>query len=145
MFIGLLLLFLNECFSYSRRIGNTNFYLVQSMAFSKSGSQLAALYYSSSDVYGYYGGETPGFPKYILWNDKYLISKNFDGDNPEIVEYVIINLDCVNPKTGEMTEIHRFQDDKAYYKYLKQIKLSEADMNQTDNHIAWWESIFNFF
>ena len=85
---------------------------------------------------------TPGFPKIIYWNDKFVISKNFDGNNPEIVEYVIINLDSIEPNYGEMNDIHRFRNEEEYYTYLKQIKLSEADMNQTDNHIAWWEILF---
>lgn len=139
--VSLLLLLLNDYCSYSRRIGNTHFYLVESMAISKTGKSLAILCYKSEDNSGYYGGDTPGFPRYILWNDKYLISKNFDGNNPEIIEYVIISFNSIN-KHGEMKNVHRFQDKNTYYKYLKQIKLSEADMDKTDNHIAWWEILF---
>ena len=76
---------------------------------------------------GYCGENTPGFPKIIYWNDRYVISKNFDGNNSEIVEYVIINLDSINPNFGEMNDIHRFRDEKEYYAYMKQIKLSEAE------------------
>lgn len=141
IFIGLSLLLLNDYFSYSRKIGNTHFYLVETMTNSKTGKPLAGLYYMTANHSGYYGGNTPGFPKYILWNDKYLISKNFDGNNSKIVEYIIINLDSIKTETGEMTDIHRFQDKTAYHKYLNQIKLSETEMNHTDNHIAWWEAI----
>lgn len=108
------------------------------MAISNDGKPLAGLFYMPTDFSAYCGENTPGYPKFILWNDKYLVSKNFDGNKPEIVEYVIINLDSIKPDYGEMTDIHRFKNKKDYYKYLKQIKLSEADMNQTDNHIAWW-------
>lgn len=107
-------LILNHCTSHSRRIGNTRFYLVN----------------------------TPGFPKTILWNDHYIISKNFDGDSPEIVEYVIINIDSINPDNGEMKEIHRFRDRQSYINYLKHIKLSKADMKQTGNHVAWLDGLF---
>lgn len=136
------LLILNHYFSYSRRIGDTRFYLVETMADSKDGKPLAGLYYKTNTAVGYCGENTPGFPKTIYWNDRYVISKNFDGNNPDIIEYVIINLDSIEPYYGKMTDIHRFQDEKEYYMYLKQIKVSEADMNQTDNHVAWWESIF---
>ncbi len=78
----------------------------------------------------------------ILWNDHYIISKNFDGNNPEIVEYVIINIDSINSDFGEMRDIHKFQDENAYYNYLKQIELSEDEMNKTDNHIVWWKSLY---
>ena len=143
LFIGTLLLFLNHYyFSYSRRIGNTRFYLVETMVDSKAGKPLAGLYYKPIATSGFCGENTPGFPKIIYWNDKFVISKNFDGNNPEIVEYVIINLDSIEPNYGEMNDIHRFRNEEEYYTYLKQIKLSEADMNQTDNHIAWWEILF---
>lgn len=141
--IGLFLLLVNHyCWSYSRRIGDTRFYLVETMANSKEGKPLACLYYMPTDNSMYIGEYTSGFPKIILWNDRYIISKNFDGNEFEIIEYVIINLDSINPDSGVMKDIHRFQDKKAYYNYLKQIKLSEADMNQTDNHISWWEMLF---
>ena len=143
IFIGFLLLFLNHYyFSYSRRIGNTRFYLVETMVDSKTGKPLAGLYYKPIATSGFCGENTPGFPKIIYWNDKFVISKNFDGNNHEIVEYVIINLDSIEPNYGEMNDIHRFRNEEEYYTYLKQIKLSEADMNQTDNHIAWWEILF---
>ena len=141
LFLGSLLI-LNHYFSYSRRIGNTRFYLVETMVDSTDGKPLAGLYYKPSAVSGYNGENTPGFPKSILWNDHYIISKNFDGKNPVIVEYVIINMDSIKSDFGEMKDIHRFQDEESYYKYLKQIKLSESDMNQTDNHLSLWESLF---
>ena len=143
IFIGTLLLFLNHYyFSYSRRIGNTRFYLVETMVDSKAGKPLAGLYYKPIATSGFCGENTPGFPKIIYWNDKFVISKNFDGNNHEIVEYVIINLDSIDPNNGEMKDINRFRNEEEYYTYLKQIKSSEADMNQTDNHIAWWEILF---
>ena len=112
------------------------------MVDSKDGKPLAGLYYKPIATSGFCGENTPGFPKIIYWNDKFVISKNFDGNNHEIVEYVIINLDSIEPNYGEMNDIHRFRNEEEYYTYLKQIKLSEADMNQTDNHIAWWEILF---
>ena len=142
IFIGSLLFLNHYYFSYSRRIGNTRFYLVETMVDSKAGKPLAGLYYKPIATSGFCGENTPGFPKIIYWNDKFVISKNFDGNNHEIVEYVIINLDSIEPNYGEMNDIHRFRNEEEYYTYLKQIKLSEADMNQTDNHIAWWEILF---
>lgn len=142
IFIGSLLFLNHYYFSYSRRIGNTRFYLVETMVDSKDGKPLAALYYKPIATSGFCGENTPGFPMIIYWNERFVISKNFDGSNPKIVEYVIINLDSIEPNYGEMKDIHRFRNEEGYYAYLKQIKISEADMNQTDNHIAWWETLF---
>ena len=114
----LLLLWFNDLSSYSRRIGNTGFYLVETMAV-----------------------EMPGFPKAILWNDKYLISKNYDGNSLKFSSYVIINLNSVNASDGNIEDIHIFITEADYYTYLQQTGLSESNMNQTDNHIAWWEVI----
>ena len=95
--IGLLaLVVINYSLSYSRRIGNTHFYLVETMALSEKGESLAGLYYRSDSTTGYIGEMTPGFPLIILWNDKYLISKNYDGNHPIIIKYVVINLDSIN-------------------------------------------------
>ena len=142
IFIGSLLFLNHYYFSYSRRIGNTRFYLVETMVDSKDGKPLAGLYYKPIAVSGYCGENTLGFPKTIYWNNQYVISKNYDGKSPEITEYVIINLDNIDPNNGEMKDIQRFRNEKEYYIYMKQMKISEADMNQTDNHIAWWEKLF---
>jgi hypothetical protein len=115
---------------------------VKTIADSKDGKPLVGLYYKPIATSGYCGENTPGFPKTVYWNDRYVISKNFDGNSPEIIEYVIINLDSIEPNYGEMNNIHRFRDKEEYYTYLKQLKISEAEMNQTDNHIAWWETLF---
>lgn len=101
IFICSLLLFFNHYyFSYSRRIGNTRFYLVETMVDSKDGKPLVGLYYKPIAVSGYCGENTPGFPKTIYWNNQYVISQNYDGKSPEIIEYVIINLDSIDPNNG---------------------------------------------
>ena len=132
----------NYSFSYSRRIGNTRFYLITTMSNSKEGKPLAGLFYKPTATSGYNGENTPGFPISILWNGKYLISKNFDGNNPTIISYIVINMDSIKTDYGEMTDIHTFVKEEDYNNYLKQMHFSESDMNQTDNHIAWWEKLF---
>ena len=124
--------------SYCRRIGDTRFYLVETLAISEKGKRLAGLYYMPTDGSGYYGGRTPGYPLTVLWNDHYIISKNFDGNNPVITEYVIINMDSIIDETIELRDIRRFEDEKEYYNYLKEIGLSEDEMKQTDNHLGLW-------
>ena len=54
-------------FSYSRRIGNTRFYLVKTIADSKDGKPLVGLYYKPIATSGYCGENTPGFPKTVYW------------------------------------------------------------------------------
>lgn len=46
------------------------------MADSKDGKPLVGLFYKPIATSGYSGENTPGFPKTIYWNDKYVISKN---------------------------------------------------------------------
>lgn len=139
-----LLIWINEYSSYSRRIGDTRFYLVETMAISKDGSPLAGLYFKPTATSGYSGEITPGFPKFILWNDKYLISKNFDGSNPNIIKYIIINMDSIKPSNGEIGDIHIFTQKEDYFNYLRQINLSESNMDKTDNHLSWWKLIKDF-
>ena len=93
VFIFLLLLF-NHYMSYSMRIGNTRFYLIETMAMSKEGRPLLGLYYKDI-LGGYKGVGLNGFPKIILWNDKLLISKNYDGNDSPITSYAIIIKDSV--------------------------------------------------
>lgn len=141
-FIGIFfLLWINDYSSYCRRIGDTRFYLVETMAVSKDGRIIAGLYYRTLNG-GFSGEYTPGFPKIILWNDRYLISKNYDGNNPVVLKYIVINMDSVKPDNDEFTDIHIFTKEEDYYDYLQQINLSESNMKQTDNHIAWWDALF---
>lgn len=59
------------------------------MVDSKDGKPLVGLYYKPIAVSGYCGENTPGFPKTIYWNNQYVISQNYDGKSPDIIEYVI--------------------------------------------------------
>ena len=133
------LVLLNDYLSYSRRIGTTSFYLVETMAISKSGKPLTGLYYKPADASGYKGVEMPGFPVEILWNERFLVSKNFDGDSILINCYVVIDVDSINKADGIMRSIHKFRTVSDYNDYLKQIGISESDMHRTSNHIKWWE------
>lgn len=56
---------------------------------------------------------TPGFPLIILWNDKYLISKNYDGNHPIIIKYVVINLDSINTDY--------YKEPRAFAHFLKEM------------------------
>ena len=51
-------------------------------------------------------------------------------------------MDSVKPDNDEFTDIHIFTKEEDYYDYLQQINLSESNMKQTDNHIAWWDALF---
>ena len=134
----LLLLLLNHYMSYSMRIGDTNFYLVETMAMSEEGDPLLGLYHKDIND-GYKGVEMSGFPKIILWNEKYLISKNYDGNVPTITSYVIICQDSVNISDGDIAGILLFKTEIEYNNYMKQIGVSESKMNQIDNRITWWK------
>lgn len=141
VFLILLILLLNHYMSYSIRIGDTRFYLIETMAMSKDGKPLLGLY--CKDIYGGYKGvEMGGFPRIILWNDKYLISKNYDGKDTIITSYVIINQDSVNALDGDIAGLHIFKGETDYNKCLHRIGLSESKMKTINNNITWWEFLF---
>ena len=109
----------------------------------KDGKELAGLFYTQDARLGYYGGFSPGFPKSILWNDRYLISTNFDGEKSDILYYLVIDMDSINANGILDKNVHVFETESDYFIYLKQINLSESHMNKTDNHIVWWESLIS--
>ena len=137
----LFLLLLNDYMSYSMRIGNTRFFLVETMANSNDGEPLLGLYCKVMDI-GYKGVDMCGFPKIILWNDKYIISKNQNGKDTTIISYVIINQDSVNASDGDIADLHVFNSEKDYIDYLNIIGLSEREMKQIDCPIFWWKLLF---
>lgn len=137
----LFLLLLNHYMSYSMKIGNTSFYLVETMATSDDGKTLLALCHKDING-GYKGIEMSGFPKNILWNDKYLISKNYDGNTPIIINYVIIKLNNINVSDGVISELYVLNTKTEYNNFLQQRGLSESNLKQIDNHILWWELLF---
>ena len=124
------------------RVGKTRFCIVETMAMSKDGKPLVGLFYEPTELSGYKGVELSGYPYVILWNEKYLISKNCDGNDTIITSYDIINQDSVNMSTGEITGMCTFKTVADYMSYLRQIGLSESSMNQMDNHISLWKRIF---
>ena len=135
------LLVLNHYMSYSMRIGNTRFFLVETMANSKDGEPLLGLYFKVMDG-GYKGVDMCGFRKIVLWNDKYIISKNQNGKDTTIISYVIINQDSVNASDGDVADLHVFNTETEYSNYINIIGLSEREMKQIDCHISWWELLF---
>ncbi len=138
----LFLLLLNDYMSYSMRIGNTRFYLLESIYTPNDGMPLLDLYYKDELTDGYKGVEMSGFPKNILWNEKFLISKNYNGNASTIISYVIINLDSVNVYGDNELKLHNFKTETEYNKYLQQEGISESQMKQVDNRISWWELLF---
>lgn len=139
--IILFLLLLNHYLSYSMRIGNTNFYLVETMTTSDDGKTLLGLCHKDING-GYKGVEMSGFPQKILWNDKYLISKNYDGNTPTIINYVIIKIDSINVSDDFHPELYVLNSKTEYNYFLRQRGLSESNMKQIDNRISWWELLF---
>ena len=113
------------------------------MATSKEGKPLAGLFYKPSNIYGYVGEQTSGFPLIILWNENYLISKNYDGCSTDIIKYMVINLDRVNTDSITIPEIYEFTEQKDYDMFLQNIGLSEADMKRTNNYISWFDALFS--
>ena len=141
LILFIFLLLLNHYMSYDMRIGNTRLYLVETMATSEDGESLLGLYCKNVNG-GYKGVEMNGFPRIILWNDEYLISKNYDGRDTTINSYVIINQDSINESDGDIAGIQIFKKEVDYNNYLHRIGLSESKMKIINNNITWWELFF---
>lgn len=124
------LLWLNDTMSYDNRIGNTRFYLVRTMANSKDGKPLQGLYYQPKDFSGYVGIKGTRFPKIVLWNDKYLISKEFNGNDTLTLQYVVINMKS-HVEPDSFSDIRFLRTHKDYIRHLRKIGLSESSMKQT--------------
>lgn len=137
----LFLLAFNHYMSYSMRIGDTSFYLVETMATSDDGKTILGLCYKDMNG-GYKGVEMNGFPKNVLWNDKYLISKNYDGKAPAITNYVVIKLGNRSVSIDTISELFVFTTKTEYNSFLQQRGISEFNMKQIDNRILWWELLF---
>ncbi len=141
MLVFIIFTLLNHYMSYSMRIGDTRFFLLETMAMSKDGKPLLGLYCEVMGG-GYKGVEMRGFPRHILWNEDYLISKNYDGNDTTITNYVVINQDSVNLTDGNISGLRDFKAEADYINYVQQIGLSESKMKQIDNHITWWKMLF---
>ncbi len=134
-------LLLNHYMSYSMKIGHTSFYLVETMATSDDGKPLLALCYKDMTG-GYKSVEMSGFPKQIFWDEEYLISKNYDGNAPTIISYVIIKIDSINVSDGDISELYVLDTKTEYNRFMQKRGLSEAQMKQIDNRTLWWELLF---
>ena len=69
--------------------------------------------------------------------NKYLIAKNYDGNNPAITSYTVINLKCTNTINNMSSCIRKFTKKNDYENFLKENNIKESAMNKTDNHILW--------
>lgn len=74
-----------------KRIGDTNFYLVETMAYSSNGKPIPGLFYSGNPrKAGFAGVSCMGVPLQIFWNDRYLVLKCTDRDSKRLINYCII-------------------------------------------------------
>lgn len=117
-----------------KRIGDTNFYLVE-----PDGFPWPQIYYSRPSDRGFYGLETEGFPYYIYWNDSIVIVKHSDSARKRLINYCIIKdlktNDTINIDNDY--ELHEYQTKKEYEKAMDCLGLKESEMNQTDSSIPW--------
>lgn len=117
-----------------KRIGDTNFYLVE-----PDGFPWPQIYYSRPSDRGFYGLETEGFPYYIYWNDSIVIVKHSDSARKRLINYCIIKdlkiNDTINIENNY--ELHEYMTKKEYEKAMDCLGLKESEMNQTDSSIPW--------
>ena len=122
-----------------KRIGDTNFYLVETMANSSDGRPLPGLYYSRNpSEKGFSGISLDGVPYQIFWNNSYIVVVCTDREGKIIAKYCIIKIlitssaDCADDY-----EVYEYATKNEYEKAMCYYGLKPSEMNHTDNRIPW--------
>lgn len=124
-----------------KRIGNTNFYLMETYAISKEGFPLASLFYKHDSTEIYEGVCMSGYPLYIMWNSDFIITKNYDGNHRKIINYNIIEIIHSNVSQNSF-KVYEFSTKSRYHIALSNYGIDEQNLEHTDNNISW---SFHFF
>ena len=122
-----------------KRIGDTNFFLVETMAESLEGRPLPDLYYSrNAGKDGFSGVNQRGIPYQIFWNGHFLVVKCSDRDSKRTINYCIIEFSDspISNRTGNY-DLHEYAGKREYEKAMLFFGLKESEMNQTDSRIPW--------
>ncbi|MCQ2335633.1 MAG: hypothetical protein MJ010_00405 [Paludibacteraceae bacterium] len=119
-----------------KRIGDTNFYLIQT-----DGSNRSYVYYRRTDDF-------EGINEYqvenIYWNDSYLLLECHNGDlthqSPEKAYYIIEQ--NVSDSEGVPWRVNLFKSKSSYERRLSILHLKKSEMKHTDAHIPWNPFVF---
>ncbi|MCM1078170.1 MAG: hypothetical protein NC344_01765 [Bacteroidales bacterium] len=122
-----------------KRIGNTSFYLVETMAISSEGHPLPNLYYSQNPYKdGFSGINQKGIPYRIFWNERFIVIKCSDINSKKIINYCIIkDLKTTNKNPDDNYNLHEYNRKDEYEEAMRFFGLNESEMFQTDNNIPW--------
>lgn len=122
-----------------KRIGNTNYYLVETMAISSEGTPLPNLYYSQNPGKdGFSGINQKGIPYLIFWNERFVVVKCSDINSKRITNYCIIeNFKTTNKNPDKNYNLHEYATMEEYKEAMKLFGLNEIEMYQTNNSIPW--------
>ena len=126
-----------------KRIGDTNFYLVESVGSTvEDGKTPSHLYYRydwDEESLGE-GLGLCGFPKQLFWNDKHLCLTNITYSNGQINDtiYYIIEIE----KRNELN-IYKYETEAEFKSAEKELGLDESKMNHTDDNLPWSLHIFD--
>lgn len=128
-----------------KRIGKTNFYLMESMGITKDGRTIPTLRYSlNSNIGGYAGAGVLGVPKHIFWNDSILVVKCSDKLDGKITNYCIIKMfKTENCEPWEEYELNQYATSMEYVQAMNAMGLKESEMRYTDNSIPWSLHLFD--
>ena len=124
-----------------KRIGKTEYYLLETMAQSSDGSALPGLYRLVGD--NYVGVSLSGYPKHIFWDNDYILVKCTDGNRNDIITTY-----CIIKQVGkydylEKWDVRLFSDSKDYETAIKKLHLDEFKMDYTDAKIPWSLHLFD--
>lgn len=99
-----------------KRIGDTNFYLVETMAISSEGKPLPGLYYSRRpQEKGFSGVSLGAIPFQLFWNNRYIVVKCTDRDSKRLIKYCIIKiLNTAFTDPEDNYELHEYTTEEEY-------------------------------
>lgn len=122
-----------------KRIGYTNFYLVETMANTSEGNPLPGLFYSRNpSKEGFSGISLDGVPFQIFWNDSYIVVECTDREGKGLIKYYIIKLlSTSSDDSVDNYEVYEYATKNEYVKAMGYYGLQKSEMNHTDNRIPW--------
>ena len=138
----LFLLFAGDIIQY-KRIGNTNFYLVEIMTMDSNGKMLPDIYWRENVSEDYFlHVNVKGFPKIVYWDNNYILVHSSDNKSDEIFSYSIITQN-LKQDNGVQWDVQSYDSIVTYQLALHRLGLDETKMDSTDTKIPRSLHIFD--
>lgn len=109
-------------FTHCKRIGKTNYYLIENPS--------VGLHYKYPDMQGMSIGVLEGRIINVYWNDKYILATQYATNKDSIVGYYIVKM-LQSKKEGVPWETVKMSTKEEYKKKKQELRLNEKEMKYT--------------